>query len=244
MKKIYTFLLPIVLIFYSISSYSQVFTNTTRTSIPDASVAIYVPITVSGLPSLINSTFGLKKICINMRHTYIGDLRVELLAPTGGDSMKISDRNGGGNDITTNLCFHETAPNFIVNYPILGATDYYGVESINVVNTGRNPNGTWYLVIQDLAGADTGYVDAISLEFGASPPPTHTRIITPPPPPGGAAAAASIPLTTDDLRPVPAGLATASLAASPASSLAASPAAAAAAPLAINTFVPEIYCVI
>jgi subtilisin-like proprotein convertase family protein len=184
MKKIYTFLLPIVLIFYSISSYSQVFTNTTRTSIPDASVAIYVPITVSGLPSLINSTFGLKKICINLRHTYIGDLRVELLAPTGGDSMKISDRNGGGNDITTNLCFHETAPNFIVNYPILGATDYYGVESINVVNTGRNPNGTWYLVIQDLAGADTGYVDAISLEFGASPPPTHTRIITPPPPPG------------------------------------------------------------
>lgn len=155
---------------------AQTFTYSVRTSVPDSNRAVYIPINVSGLPTVIDASFGLKKVCIDFNHTYIGDLTMQLVSPAAVDSLNILWHDGGGSHYSSNLCFHEDATDYIRDYPVGTSTDYYGEESINAVNDGRNPNGIWYLVIYDVVPIDSGYLNAVTLEFGSSPAATHTRV--------------------------------------------------------------------
>src|SRR5690606_26897641 len=52
------------------------------------------PVEVSGISSRIDESFGLAKICFNINHPKISDLKIELLAPDG-TSIWLSNRNGG-----------------------------------------------------------------------------------------------------------------------------------------------------
>jgi subtilisin-like proprotein convertase family protein len=88
------------------------------------------------LPGLAN---GLS-ISYRITHPFIGDLKVTLLAPSGA-SYNLHDQAGGSSDNLSS-----------VDSPLPAAA-------------GQTASGVWRLLVQDLAGSDTGTLDSWSLSF-------------------------------------------------------------------------------
>ena len=78
------------------------------------------------------------KIDVRIIHTYIGDLKVDLVAPDGSVYV-LHNRTGG------------SADNIITSY--------------NVNLTSELKNGTWKLRVNDNYSGDTGYIDSWSITF-------------------------------------------------------------------------------
>jgi len=93
------------------------------------------PIAVTGVSG--NAPAGLR-VTVDIRHTYIGDLVVDVLAPDGS-VYNVHNRSGGSTD---NL-----------------ATTYTVNASSEVAN------GTWRLRVRDAAAWDTGTINAWSMQF-------------------------------------------------------------------------------
>ncbi|MCA6362229.1 MAG: CotH kinase family protein [Bacteroidetes bacterium] len=125
---------------------------------------------VSGLsPATIDTAaFGLETVCINLTHTYDGDLLIELLAPDS-TTITLSREQGGSGDNFTNTCFNETASTSITlgSPPFTGS--YVPQGFMGRINNGQNGNGNWTLRITDLYGGDVGNVISWSLTFGNNP---------------------------------------------------------------------------
>jgi PKD repeat protein len=173
MKKI----LLSVFALFPLFALSQTFTYTGYFPIPDNATEVCVPITVSGLPTVINSSFGLSGFCFDITHTYDSDLQIRLKSPNG-NSIFIANGVGGANDNFTNTCIAENGANgFLVN----GAAPFTGIyiplESLNMLNNGQDPNGTWLFCVTDVAAVDTGSIHSVTLTFDVNPP------VDPPPPP-------------------------------------------------------------
>jgi hypothetical protein len=115
---------------------TQTYTNSADYSIPDNNATgISSPITVSGRTGNAPSTAS---ISVNIVHTYVGDLKVDLIAPDG--SVYNLRTNTGG-----------SADNIVETY-----TKNLSTELLN---------GTWKLRVIDNAGADTGYINSWSITF-------------------------------------------------------------------------------
>ncbi|WP_327364657.1 MULTISPECIES: S8 family serine peptidase [unclassified Streptomyces] len=110
------------------------FENTTNVNILD-NTTVESPITVSGVAG--NAPAALK-VNVDIKHTYIGDLKVDLVAPDGS-VYTLSNRAGGGTD---------------------NINQQYTVNASSEV-----ANGIWKLRVNDNAGGDTGFIDAWSLGF-------------------------------------------------------------------------------
>jgi len=130
---------------------------------------IDIPVTVSGLPTSIDTTnFGLETVCINLNHTYDADLTIWIVAPDGTTGMLISNV-GGGDDDFLNTCLNDNAAVGIGSgsAPFTGSFKPSG--QMGLVNNLQNPNGTWYLRVNDNYGADEGVVNSFSITFGNNP---------------------------------------------------------------------------
>ncbi|MFE6844008.1 S8 family serine peptidase [Streptomyces sp. NPDC057686] len=110
------------------------FENTTNVNIGD-NTTVESPITVTGVAG--NAPAALK-VNVDIKHTYIGDLKVDLVAPDGS-VYTLSNRAGGGTD---------------------NINQQYTVNASSEV-----ANGTWKLRVNDNAGGDTGFIDYWSLGF-------------------------------------------------------------------------------
>ncbi|MBB4905625.1 M28 family metallopeptidase [Actinophytocola algeriensis] len=110
------------------------FENPADFAIADLST-VESPISVTGVAG--NAPAGLQ-VTVDIRHTYIGDLVVDVLAPDGS-VYNVHNRSGGSTD---NL-----------------ATTYTVNASSEVAN------GTWRLRVRDAASQDTGTINAWSLQF-------------------------------------------------------------------------------
>jgi aminopeptidase S len=110
------------------------FENTTDVTVPDVSTA-ESPITVTGVSG--NAPAALQ-VTVDIRHTYIGDLVVDVVAPDGS-VYNVHNRTGSGTD---------------------NITTTYTVNASSEV-----ANGTWRLRVRDAASQDTGYINAWSLQF-------------------------------------------------------------------------------
>jgi aminopeptidase S len=110
------------------------FENTTDFAIADLST-VESPIPVTGVPG--NAPAGLR-VTVDIRHTYIGDLVVDVLAPDGS-VYNVHNRSGGSTD---------------------NIATTYTVNASNEV-----ANGTWRLRVRDAASQDTGTINAWSLQF-------------------------------------------------------------------------------
>jgi Proprotein convertase P-domain len=77
-------------------------------------------------------------VSVRIVHTYIGDLKVDLLAPDG-TSYNIHNRTGGSTD---NI-----------------------VKTVTVNLSSETLNGTWRLSVNDNARQDTGFIDSWSVTF-------------------------------------------------------------------------------
>lgn len=161
------FLFAVLFIFTSAKS--QTYTSSVLTAIPDAGPLVQIPLTVSGLsPSSLDTVFGLETVCFTITHTYDSDLQIKLQAPDG-TIVDLSLANGGGGDDFTNTCLNQNAATSIVNgsAPFTGTFRPQGF--IGTINNGQNGNGVWNLLVQDVAGADTGSVHNWSITFGNNP---------------------------------------------------------------------------
>ncbi|GAA1588938.1 S8 family peptidase [Streptomyces globosus] len=108
--------------------------NTTNVNIFD-NATVESPITVTGVAGNAPATL---KVGVDIKHTYIGDLKVDLVAPDGS-VYTLHNRAGG------------SADNINQTYTVNASSEV--------------ANGTWKLRINDNAGGDTGYLDAWSLAF-------------------------------------------------------------------------------
>ena len=146
MKKLILLGLCIV---YSFIIPAQTFISSSGGSIPDFGQPTYFPILVSGLSSsVLDSSFGVQSVCINILHNSDYQLTIELMAPDG-TLINLSLYNGGTGNNYSNTCFTGTAANSITagNPPFTGNYRPEGV--LGNVNNGQNGNGTWRIKVQD-----------------------------------------------------------------------------------------------
>ncbi|MEG3629621.1 S8 family peptidase [Streptomyces poriticola] len=111
------------------------FENTADYAINDNST-VESPVTVSGVSGNAPSSLAVE---VDILHTYIGDLRIQLIAPDGtAYTLKSYGSGGSSNDIHTT----------------------YTVDA-----SSESANGTWKLRVSDNAWWDTGRIDAWALQF-------------------------------------------------------------------------------
>jgi len=116
-------------------STGAVFSSSTAAAIPDNAAAIESSISVTGRTGNAPSAL---QVGVNITHTYIGDLVIDLVAPDGG-TFRLKDSSS---DSTDNL-----------------NTTY----TVNA--SAKAANGTWKLRVQDTAAQDTGTLNSWKLTF-------------------------------------------------------------------------------
>ncbi|MEU5220303.1 S8 family peptidase [Streptomyces sp. NPDC020807] len=111
------------------------FENTADFAIAD-NTTVESPVTVSGVSGNAPATL---QVPVNIVHTYIGDLQVQLIAPDGtAYTLKAYGTGGSADNINTT----------------------YSVNASSEV-----ANGTWKLRVSDNAAADVGKIDSWALQF-------------------------------------------------------------------------------
>ncbi|MCK8438745.1 peptidase M4 [Streptomyces sp. D2-8] len=112
------------------------FENTADVAIPDRGAAVTSSVTVSGRTGNAPSNL---QVAVNIVHTYIGDLKVELVAPDG-TAYTLKGYGTGG-----------SADNIDTTYTVNASSEV--------------ANGVWKLRVQDNAAIDTGYINSWKLTF-------------------------------------------------------------------------------
>ncbi|WP_411074786.1 S8 family serine peptidase [Streptomyces sp. cmx-4-7] len=110
------------------------FENPTDVTVPD-NTTVESPITVSGVTGNAPATL---KVGVDVKHTYIGDLKVDLVAPDGS-VYTLHNRTGSGTD------------NILQTYTVNASSEV--------------ANGVWKLRVNDNATQDAGKIDAWNLTF-------------------------------------------------------------------------------
>jgi hypothetical protein len=112
------------------------FENTDNVTIPDAGAAVTSSIAVSGITG--NAPADLS-VSVDIKHTYRGDVVVDLIAP---DGTAYRLKNSSSSD---------SADNIITTYTVNASSEV--------------ANGTWRLQARDVYRTDTGFIDSWRLTF-------------------------------------------------------------------------------
>ena len=163
------------------------------TFLPDGSGVSYSTSTaVDCYPvgSSVTAATDIQSICLNMEHSYMGDLQMTIRCPNGqstdlhtypggngtflGDPI---DNTTGGPGTGYDYCFTNTATDLLVDGPTVTAP----TESRNTIAAGDYLpsgsfadlvgcplNGDWTLEITDNLGSDDGYIFSWQMNFDAS----------------------------------------------------------------------------
>lgn len=179
------------------------------TFLPDGSGASYstgISVNCYSSNQTVTSATDIQNICLNMEHSYIGDLEISIVCPNG-QSTVLKAYPGGSTaflgcpiDNETNLaagtgrtyCFTPTATTLLVNGTTsacgtpsgasIVAGDYQSQQTLtNLV--GCPLNGTWTIVVEDNIAADNGYIFNWDINFNPAivtqtPPISFTPSIT------------------------------------------------------------------
>ncbi|WP_338783250.1 M4 family metallopeptidase [Streptomyces sp. DG1A-41] len=112
------------------------FENTADVAIPDRGAAVTSPVTVSGRTGNAPSDL---QVAVDIVHTYIGDLQVQLVAPDGtAYTLKAYGTGGSADNISTTYTVNASS---------------------------EAADGVWQLRVQDNAARDTGYINSWKLTF-------------------------------------------------------------------------------
>ncbi|MBK7484044.1 MAG: gliding motility-associated C-terminal domain-containing protein [Flavobacteriales bacterium] len=129
----------------------------------------------------LNSINDLLSICVNIEHSFIGDLVVNIISPTG-QTVTMHQQGGGAtflgvpvdNDLQPNAqgtcwqyCFSPSATNGTWVDNAGGTLPAGTYESLNNLNglIGSQLNGIWQLQICDLWASDNGFVCDWNIDF-------------------------------------------------------------------------------
>lgn len=164
MKKILYVLLLVVV---SLTAKAQTFSWNGFAPIMD-NETVNIPIVVTGLPAVIDTNFGVAHICLNITHSYDNDLLIKLVSPTGTTVTLIQEIGGSGNNFLGTCLGMDGTAFTNAQPPYTGL--FFPSGNVSSFNNGQNPNGTWQLIVSDLASPDTGSVHIASIEFTNNPP--------------------------------------------------------------------------
>jgi hypothetical protein len=156
---------------FSLTVIAQTFTSNLIVNIPDSpGPEVYDSVLVSGLPTIINSSFGLAGVCFNINHTFVRDLVLRLISPDG-DTIIVANRVGDSGDNFTGTCLAQNGANGYLSdgYPPYTGT-WIPQESLNLFNNGQNPNGWWKFALRDFGNGDIGLINHFAISFSANPP--------------------------------------------------------------------------
>jgi len=155
------------LLVMSIVTRGQSFTWSGYAHIADQQT-INIPINVSGLQSSIDTNFGVAHVCLDIMHSYNSDLEISLISP-GGTTVMLIQGTGGSSNNFLGTCLGMDGTAFTnAQAPYTGI--FYPAGNVASFNNGQNPNGTWTLVIHDIATPDTGYISSAYIVFTNNPP--------------------------------------------------------------------------
>jgi hypothetical protein len=164
-------LLNFFFVLLSFNAQAQVFSGTGG-AIMNLGQDTYFDIAVSGLsPSLLDNTFGLKTVCININHPAVEELYIYLKSPAG-NIVQLTAGNSCSGANYTNTCFdsYDTASITTASAPFTGS--FKPIGYLGRFNNLENGNGTWSLVVHDdPTYVNSGNVIDWSISFGNSPPP-------------------------------------------------------------------------
>ncbi|MET7358066.1 M28 family metallopeptidase [Streptomyces sp. NPDC005562] len=110
--------------------------NTADVAIPDNGAAVTSTVNVTGRTGNAPATL---KVDVDIRHTWRGDVVVDLVAP---DGTTYRLKNSSSND---------SADNVVATYTVNASSE--------------TANGAWKLRVQDVAAQDTGYINSWKLTF-------------------------------------------------------------------------------
>lgn len=152
------------------SSGSSTFSSNVPVTIPDlttvtSAITVAQDVTISDLNVLVNLT-----------HTYVSDLTIDLRGPDG-TTVRLFDRRGGSGDNLTNTTFDDEATASVA----AGAAPFSGSfrpEQVLSVFDGKNARGIWELRITDNAYRDVGQLQNWSLAVNSGSSPTGLSVVT------------------------------------------------------------------
>src|SRR6187431_1480714 len=98
------FYLPVLFSFLSVVSFSQNFIGTGGIITDDGVINDYIIDVDSLSPEALTAEHGLTTVCITITHSWVSDLDVRLISPSGQNIMLTSGL-GGDTDNYDNTCF-------------------------------------------------------------------------------------------------------------------------------------------
>ncbi len=163
------------------------------TFLPDGNGVSYttaIPVNCFDPTETITAGTDIQNICINMEHSYLGDLHIRIICPNGQSSILKSypggsstylgspiDNGSVGPGTGATYCFENTATTLLVDGTTASAGipssssviagNYMPVESFNNL-IGCPANGNWTLEITDNLSSDDGYIFNWDIDFNAS----------------------------------------------------------------------------
>ncbi|MEM6685359.1 MAG: reprolysin-like metallopeptidase [Bacteroidota bacterium] len=139
-------------------------TGPIATAIPDGlgttgpvqGTPVFVPVNVTETTPITDI-----RVSVDMSHTFVGDLIMQLQEPDGSDISNIWNGNCGQND-DVDITFKDGEPAIVCGSPTVGLASPN--SPLSVFN-GSNPSGTWNLVFVDFFAGDAGIVNEWSIEL-------------------------------------------------------------------------------
>ena len=115
------------------------------------------------------NSYILEGVCMNIAHTYVGDLDIFLFNPCGG-KIQLFNNSGGNGDNLISTCITGTAAQTIAtsgdNAPFSGVyLPQGGAAAWNTFLNGCDPNGTWEIRVNDNRGGDVGTINNWTMTF-------------------------------------------------------------------------------
>jgi len=152
---------------------SVTFSNSQATNIPDNDVTNPVLSTIEILGAISEQVGegSILSVCLDITHSWDGDLDIYLISPSG-QFITLSTDNGGSGDNYTQTCFTATAVNPIegLGPPDAPFTGEYLPESPWEDIYGADMNGIWMLQVSDDSGGFAGTLNGWSMTL----PPIYT----------------------------------------------------------------------
>jgi subtilisin-like proprotein convertase family protein len=114
------------------------------------------------------------RVTINLSHTYMGDIDINLKAPND-KVLNLFNLHGGSGDNMVNTVISSQGTNALSNAPFTGT--FRATGSLNVGPTGYKsnaatfaglysvPSGTWILFLRDTVSADVGRLTRWDITF-------------------------------------------------------------------------------
>ncbi len=148
------------------------FTNPTDFPLNDGSVTpVNSQIVVSGITPQTAGVLPIVSVNVNITHTYDEDVTIWLQCPNGSQ-IDLSSDNGGAGDNYTNTTFVPTGAPSVTTGTAPFTGNFTPENAFSLLN-GCGVNGTWTLMVYDLATGDVGILRDWSITFNNYLPVTY-----------------------------------------------------------------------